>query len=71
MIEEKTNLLKEHLLTCLNHNQPLAVLACVVLVDSSANSGLQARFSIPVTIYVQTRRVTAIPLEAWIGNRRV
>jgi hypothetical protein len=44
------------------------VLACAVLVDSSAYSGHPTRYFIPVTIYVQTRSVTAIPLKAWIGD---
>ena len=60
-VEEKTNLLKEHLRTRLNHDQPRAVLACAVLVDSSVYSGPPARFSIPVIFYVQTRSITAIP----------
>ena len=30
-----------------------------------------ARFSIPITFYVQTRSVTAIPLRAWIGDGSV
>jgi hypothetical protein len=38
------------------------------LVESSAFFGPRARFSIPVTFYVQTRSVTAIPLKAWIGD---
>jgi hypothetical protein len=60
LIEEKTNLLKEHLRTRLNHNQPRAVLACEVLVDSSAYSALLStrpgltrilsNFSVMVTI---------------------
>ena len=59
-VEEKTNLLKEHLRTRLNHNQPRAVLACAVLVDSSAYSALLStrpgftrilsNFSVMVTI---------------------
>ena len=67
-IEEKTNSLKEHLRTRLQLDQPRAVLACAALVDSSAYSGPQARFSIPVTFYVQTKKTTAIPLEAWFGD---
>jgi len=70
-VEEKTNLLKEHLRTRLNHDQPRAVLACAVLVDSSVYSGPSARFSIPVIFYVQTRSITAIPLKAWIGDGSV
>jgi hypothetical protein len=70
-VEEKTNLLKEHLRTRLNHDQPRAVLACAVLVDSSVYSGPPARFSIPVIFYVQTRSITATPLKAWIGDGSV
>ena len=70
-IEEKTNLLKEHLRNRLQLDQPRAVLACAALVDSSAYSGPQARFSIPVTFYVQTKKTTAIPLEAWFGDGSV
>ena len=70
-IEEKTNSLKEHLRTRLQLDQPRAVLACAALVDSSAYSGPQARFSIPVTFYVQTKKTTAIPLEAWFGDGSV
>jgi hypothetical protein len=36
IVEEKTNLPQEHLMTCLQHDLPRAVLACAVLVDSSA-----------------------------------
>jgi hypothetical protein len=61
-IEEKTNLLKEHLRNSLQHDQPRAVLACAVLVDSRVYSGPSARVSIPVTFYVQTKKTTAIPL---------
>jgi hypothetical protein len=64
-------LLKEHLLNCLQHDQPRAVLACAVLVDSRVYSGPPARVSIPVTFYVQTKKTTAIPLEAWIGDGSV
>jgi hypothetical protein len=67
-VEEKTNLLKEHLRTRLNHDQPRAVLACAALVDSSVYSGPPARFSIPVIFYVQTRSITAIPLNVWFGD---
>ena len=70
-VEEKTNLLKEHLRTRLNHDQPRAVLACAVLVDSSVYSGPPARFSIPVIFYVQSRSITAIPLNAWFGDGSV
>jgi hypothetical protein len=35
LIEEKTNSLKEHLLTLLQHDLSSAVLACKFLVDSS------------------------------------
>ena len=70
-VEEKTNLLKEHLRTRLNHDQPRAVLACAVLVDSSVYSGPPARFSIPVIFYVQTRSITAIPLNVWFGDGSV
>ena len=48
-VEGKSNLLKEHLRTRLNHDQPRAVLACAALVDSGVYSGPPARFSIPVT----------------------
>jgi hypothetical protein len=68
IVEEKTNLLKEHLRTRLQHDLPRAVLACAVLVDSSAYRGPPARLSIPVIFYVQTKTTTAIPLEAWIGD---
>ena len=70
-VEEKTNLLKEHLRNRLRIDQPRAVLACAVLLDSSAYSGPPARFSIPVTFYVQTKKTTAIPLEAWFGDGSV
>ena len=70
-VEEKTNLLKEHLRNRLRLDQPRAVLACAVLLDSSAYSGPPARFSIPVTFYVQTKKTTAIPLEAWFGDGSV
>jgi hypothetical protein len=72
-IEEKTNSLKEHLRNRLQLDQPRAVLACAALVDSSAYSGPQARFSIPVTFYVQTKnlKTTAISLEAWFGDGSV
>jgi hypothetical protein len=70
-VEEKTNLLKEYLRTRLNHDQPRAVLACAVLVDSSVYSCPPARFSIPVIFYVQTRSITAIPLNAWFGDGSV
>ena len=59
-VEERTNLLQDHLRNRLNHNLPRPVLACAVLVDSSVYSGPQARFSIPC--YVQTRNTIAIPL---------
>jgi hypothetical protein len=71
IVDKKTNLLKEHLRTRLQHDLPRAVLACTVLVDSSANSYPPARLSIPVTFYVQTKNTTAIPLEAWIGDGSV
>ena len=70
-VDGKTNLLKEHLRTRLNHDQPRAVLACAALVDSGVYSGPPARFSIPVTFYVQTRSTTAIPLNAWFGDGSV
>ncbi len=38
------------------HDPPRAVLACAVLVGSSAYSGPPARLSIPVTFYVQTKK---------------
>jgi hypothetical protein len=62
--EEKIILLKEHLWNRLQQDLPRAVLACAVLVDSSAYSDPPARLSIPVTFYVQTRNTTAIPLSA-------
>jgi hypothetical protein len=73
IVEEKTNLPKENLQTRLQHDLPSlrAVLACAVLVDSSAYSGPPARLFIPVTFYVQTKNTTAIPLEAWIGDGSV
>ena len=37
-LEEKTNLLKEHLLTRLQHDLPRAVLACAALVNSNVYS---------------------------------
>jgi hypothetical protein len=49
-IEEKTNLQKEHLRNRLQHDQPRAVLACAVLVDSRVYFGPPARVSIPVTL---------------------
>jgi hypothetical protein len=64
IVEEKTKLLKEHLRTRLQHDLPRAVLACAVLVDSSAYFCPPARLSIPVTFYVQTKNTTVIPLEA-------
>ena len=70
-LEEKTNLLKEHLRTRLQHDLPRAVLACAALVDSNVYSGPPARLSIPVTFYLQTKNTTAIPLEAWIGDGSV
>jgi hypothetical protein len=70
-VEEKTNLLREHLLTRLNHDQSRAVLACAVLVDSSVYSCPPARFSITVIFYVQTRSITAIPLNVWFCDGRV
>ena len=70
-VEGKTNLLKEHLRTRLNHDQPRAVLACAALVDSSVYSGPPARFSIPVIFYIQTRSITATPLNAWFGDGSV
>jgi hypothetical protein len=54
-IEEKTNLQKEHLRNRLQHDQPRAVLACAVLVDSRVYSGPPARVSIPVTLQVMFR----------------
>jgi hypothetical protein len=70
-VDGKTNLLKEHLRTRLNHDQPRAVLACAALVDSSVYSGPPARFSIPVIFYIQTRSITATPLNAWFGDGSV
>jgi hypothetical protein len=70
-IEEKMNLLNEHLQNRLQHDQPRAVLACAVLVDSRVYSGPPTRGSIPVTFYVQTKKTTAIPLEAWISDGSV
>jgi hypothetical protein len=70
-LEEKTNFLKEHLRTRLQHDLPRAVLACAALVDSNVYSGPPARLSIPVTFYLQTKNTTAIPLEAWIGDGSV
>ncbi len=64
IVEEKQKLLKEHLRTRLQHDLPRAVLACAVLVDSSAYSGPPARLSIPATFYVQTKNTTVIPLGA-------
>ena len=55
-VEEKTNLLKEHLWTRLQHDLPRAVLACAALVDSNVYSGPPARLSIPVTFYLQTKK---------------
>ena len=71
IVEERTNLLKEHLRTRLQHDLPRAVLACTALVDSSVYSGPPARLSISVTFYVQTKNTTAIPLEAWFGDGSV
>jgi hypothetical protein len=65
-LEEKTNFLKEHLRTRLQHDLPRAVLACAALVDSNVYSGPPAKLSIPVTFYLQTKNTTAIPLETWI-----
>lgn len=67
-IEEKTNLLNEHLRTRLHPDRPMSVLACVVLVDTRIYSGPPARISIPLAFYVQTKNTTAIPLKAWIGD---
>ena len=47
------------------------MLACAALVDSSVYSGPPARLSISVTFYVQTKKTTAIPLEAWFGDGSV
>jgi hypothetical protein len=62
-------MLKEHLRTRLQHDL-LRVYwrarSLLRLADSSAYSGPQARLSIPVTFYVQTKNTTAIPFEAWI-----
>jgi hypothetical protein len=68
IVEEKTNLLKEHLRTRLWHDLPRGVLACAAPVDSSAYSVPPARLCIPVTFCMQTKNTTAIPLEAWIGD---
>ena len=65
IIEQKTNSLKEHLRNRLQLDQPRAVLACAVLVDSSAYSGLQTRFSIPVTFYVQTKIETIMVTDCF------
>ena len=70
-VEEKTNLLKEHVRTRLHHDRPMSVLACAALVDSSIYSGPPARLSIPLAFYVQTKNTTAIPLKAWIGDGSV
>ncbi len=66
-------MLKEHLRNRLQHDQPRALLACVVLVDSRVYSacGPPARVFIPVTFYVQTKKTTVIPLEAWICDGSV
>jgi hypothetical protein len=70
-VVEKTNVLKEHLRTRLQHDLPRAVLVCAVLVDSSAYTGPPAKLSVPITFYMQTKNTTAIPLEAWIGDGSV
>jgi hypothetical protein len=70
-VEEKTNLLQEHVRTRLHHDRPMSVLACAVLVDCSIYSGPPARLSIPLAFYVQTRSITATPLKAWIGDGSV
>jgi hypothetical protein len=70
-VDERTTVLKEHLRTRLHHDRPMSVLACAILVNSSDFLGPPARFSIPMTCYVQTRNTTEIPLKAWIGDGSV
>ena len=51
-------------MTCLQHDLPRAMLACTVLVDSSAyEPTLALRQGFP--FYVQTNKTTDFPLEAW------
>jgi hypothetical protein len=66
-VQARIDLLEEHLRTRLNHTRPGAVKACAVLVNSSDFSGPPAKFSIPITVYIQTKNTTSIPLDAWLG----
>ena len=66
-VQARTELLEEHLRTRLSHNRPNAVKAFAALVDSSQYSGPPATYSVPITVYIQTRNTTSIPLDAWLG----
>ena len=57
-VQARTELLEEHLRTRLNHNRPNAVKAFAALVDSSQYSGPPATYSVPITVYIQTRNTT-------------
>jgi len=65
-VQARIDLLEEHLRTRLNHTRPGAVKACAVLVNSSDFSGPPATFIVPVTVYIQTKNTTSIPLDAWL-----
>ena len=66
-VQARTDLLEEHLRTRLNHTRPGAVKAFAVLVDSSNYSGPPATYIVPITVYIQTKNTTSIPLDAWLG----
>jgi len=66
-VQARTDLLEEHLRTRLNHTRPGAVKAFAVLVDSSYYSGPPATYIVPITVYIQTKHTTSIPLDAWLG----
>jgi hypothetical protein len=66
-VQARTEMLEEHLRTRLNHNRPDAVKAFAVVVDSSHYSGPPATYSVPITVYIQTKNTTSIPLDAWLG----
>ena len=66
-VQARTDLLEEHLRTRLNHTRPGAVKAFAVLVNSSDYSGPPATYIVPITVYIQTRHTTSIPLDAWLG----
>lgn len=67
-VEDRTKLLTEHVRTRVHHNRPMSVLASAAIVDTRHYSGPPSSHSIPITFYVQTKNVTAIPLNDWIGD---